>query len=529
MKKTFEDFCNFDYAKSARKRVAVYCRVSTDKGDQNNSLESQKQYFMQLIEKEPAWELVEIYTDDGVTGTNTKKRRAFNHMMEAAMQGKIDLIITKEISRFARNTLDSVSYTRELRKHGVGVIFMNDNINTLDPDAELRLTIMASIAQEESRKTSERVKWGQKRRMEQGVVFGRSLLGYDVRNGRLFINENGAQVVRSVFDKFVNEKKGTHVIARELNFEGVKPMYCDEWSSTTVLRILRNEKYCGDLVQKKTYTPDYLSHEKKQNLGQEELIIIRNHHEPIISREVFNAAACILDSRAISQDGKAKYSDRHCFSGKIKCGKCGRNYVSRCRTHHDGSQHITWRCLEAARHGKRDMAITNEGRGCLSDTICDEDALQIMGLVVRDLELENTCLPGQLKNAIKKVVIEDFDDINADVLQRKIKIIEGKKARLLELYMEENISHTEFFSVREKYDAEIDRLQYEVLNSQRRKETKAILQKVFAAVDDLVAGIWRDKDFYRSILDHMVVNDAKHIDVYLKQTTYRWSFHCPSV
>jgi len=190
-----------------KKRVAAYCRVSTDKDDQTNSFESQQRYFKEYIERNPDWELYEIFADEGTSGTSTKKRKAFNRMISCAKLGDFDLIITKEISRFARNTLDSVYYTRELKKHGVGVIFMNDNINTLDADAELRLTIMSSIAQEESRKTSDRVKWGQKRQMEQGVVFGRDMLGYDVQNGQMFINEDGAKVVRIIFKKFVREAK----------------------------------------------------------------------------------------------------------------------------------------------------------------------------------------------------------------------------------------------------------------------------------------------------------------------------------
>ena len=178
---------------------------------------------------------------------------------------------------------------------------MNDNINTLDGDAELRLAIMSSIAQEESRKTSERVKWGQKRQMEQGVVFGRSMLGYDVEGGKMTINRDGAKVVRLIFHKFVNEGKGTHVIARELREEGINPMRVKEWSNTVILRVIRNEKYCGDLVQKKTYTPDFLSHEKKYNRGQEEFVIIKDHHEPIISRELFDEANRILDAKSLSQ------------------------------------------------------------------------------------------------------------------------------------------------------------------------------------------------------------------------------------
>ncbi len=280
------------------RRVAAYCRVSTDRLDQAHSFESQQRYFKQYIQAHPDWELIEIFADEGISGTNTKGRVQFNRMIACAHNGDFDTVITKEISRFARNTLDSIYYTRELKRCGVGVIFLNDSINTLDNDAELRLAILSSIAQEESRRTSERVKWGQKRRMEQGVVFGRSMLGYDVHRGCMTINEAGAQVVRLIFHKFVNEGKGTHTIARELGAEGFPPLRAETWSNTVILRILRNEKYCGDLVQKKTYTPDYLTHEKKYNRGQEEFVIIKNHHEPIISRALFEEANRLLDTRA---------------------------------------------------------------------------------------------------------------------------------------------------------------------------------------------------------------------------------------
>ena len=322
-----------------RKRVAAYCRVSTDHEDQANSFESQQRYFRQYIERNPDWELYEIFADEGISGTNTKKRSEFKRMIACAKEGDFDLIITKEISRFARNTLDSIYYTRDLKKHGVGVIFMNDNINTLDGDAELRLAIMSSIAQEESRKTSERVKWGQKRRMEQGVVFGRSMLGYDVKDGKMTVNEDGAKIVRLIFHKFANENKGTHVIARELREAGITPMRVKEWSNTVILRVIRNEKYCGDLVQKKTFTPDFLSHEKKYNRGEEEFVIIKDHHEPIVSRELFEKANRILDKKSLTQEGKAKHSNRYPFSGKIKCGCCGSSYVARYKNRNNGTRY----------------------------------------------------------------------------------------------------------------------------------------------------------------------------------------------
>lgn len=258
-----------------KRKVAAYCRVSTDNEDQANSFESQQRYFRQYIERNPDWELYEIFADEGISGTNTKKRKEFNRMIACAKNGDFDLIITKEISRFARNTLDSIYYTRELKKHGVGVIFMNDNINTLDGDAELRLAIMSSIAQEESRKTSERVKWGQKRQMEQGVVFGRSMLGYDVEGGKMTINEEGAKVVRLIFHKFVNEGKGTHVIARELREEGISPMRVKEWSNTVILRVIRTRNTAEIWCRKRPIRPTSYLTKRSTTVGKRNLLSLK--------------------------------------------------------------------------------------------------------------------------------------------------------------------------------------------------------------------------------------------------------------
>lgn len=271
-------------------RVAAYCRVSTDKEDQANSFENQQRYFLACIQRNPDWVLQNIYADEGISGTSTKKRKQFNAMIAAARAGELDLILTKEVSRFARNTLDTLAYTRELSRRGVGVLFLIDNIDTRQQDGELRLTIMSSIAQEESRKTSQRVKWGQARRMEQGVVFGGSLLGYDVQDGQITVNKEGAEIVRRIFHACLVEHKSTAVIARELREAGIPSSRgIVKWSAATVWKVLKNEKYCGDLVQKKTYTPDYLTHEKKYNRGEEAMIIIRDHHTPIIDRKTWDA------------------------------------------------------------------------------------------------------------------------------------------------------------------------------------------------------------------------------------------------
>ena len=510
-------------------KVGAYCRVSTDKDDQANSFESQQRYFKEYIERMPDWKLYEIFADEGISGTNTKKRKAFNRMIASAKNGAIDLIITKEISRFARNTLDSIYYTRDLKKRGVGVIFLNDNINTLDPDAELRLTIMSSIAQEESRKTSERVKWGQKRRMEQGVVFGRDMLGYDVRDGQLFINEEGAKIVRLIFHKFVNEGKGTHVIARELREAGIPTStHMKQWSNTVILRVIRNEKYCGDLVQKKTFTPDYLSHEKKYNKGEEEFVILKDHHEPIISREMFDRANEILESRAVSQVSKAKHSNRYAFSGKIKCGRCGVSYVARYKKRKDGSQYKSWQCLEAAKHGNRHLDKAGNPVGCVAESIRNEDALQIMRRVCDSLDYEKDRILSNLFHAIAGVVKEDSGVVDTAGLEAKIGQVEEKRTRLIDLYMSSDITKEQFIAARDKCEEEIAEIKSLIENTEQqeriRQEQQTLIGDIEGALSEMIIGMTYDDEFYRNILDRIIVHDRDHIDVVLNRLPFKWNY-----
>ncbi|WP_255202536.1 recombinase family protein [Acutalibacter muris] len=511
-----------------KKKVAAYCRVSTDNEDQANSFESQQRYFRQYIERNPDWELYAIFADEGISGTNTKKRKEFNRMIACAKNGDFDLIITKEISRFARNTLDSIFYTRDLKKHGVGVIFLNDNINTLDGDAELRLAIMSSIAQEESRKTSERVKWGQKRQMEQGVVFGRSMLGYDVKDGKMTINEDGAKIVRLIFRKFVDEGKGTHVIARELREEGISPMRVKEWSNTVILRVIRNEKYCGDLVQKKTYTPDFLSHEKKYNRGQEEFVILKDHHEPIISRELFDKANRILDAKSLSQEGKAKHSNRYPFSGKIKCGRCGASYVARYKTRKDGSQYKAWRCFEGAKHGSPHIDKAGNQVGCSGTSIRNEEAIHIMYLVCKQLTIDRQKIADNLIKTINKVISLDMTGADTNTLEDKIEAAQKKRTDLIDLYTSGDIDRDEFTALRAKYDAEIDSLKSMVESMEKQQvviaKQKELMEDIKNAVDELIGGIEYEDEFYTQLLDKMVINDRENIDVYLNLLPLKWSY-----
>ena len=509
-----------------RKRVAAYCRVSTDHEDQANSFESQQRYFRQYIERNPDWELYEIFADEGISGTNTKKRSEFKRMIACAKEGDFDLIITKEISRFARNTLDSIYYTRDLKKHGVGVIFMNDNINTLDGDAELRLAIMSSIAQEESRKTSERVKWGQKRQMEQGVVFGRSMLGYDVKDGKMTVNEDGAKIVRLIFHKFANENKGTHVIARELREAGLTPMRVKEWSNTVILRVIRNEKYCGDLVQKKTFTPDFLSHEKKYNRGEEEFVIIKDHHEPIVSRELFEKANRILDEKSLTQEGKAKHSNRYPFSGKIKCG-CS-SYVARYKNRKNGTRYKAWRCYKSATQGSPHTDKAGNPLGCSNPSIRNEDAVHIMYLVTRSLQLEEKKITANLLSVIQSVLSVNTDYSHIEKLKEQIQSVEDKRTQLIDLCISGAITKQEFITKREACDKEISELQDTISGIDQQHlladQQESVMKEITAAIHEIVSGVEYEDAFYSQILDRMVVQSKDTVDVYLNLLPIKWSY-----
>lgn len=511
------------------RRVAAYCRVSTDKDDQVNSLANQIAYFREYIERNPLWELTEVYVDEGITGTSTRKRRAFNRMLFDAQNRAFDLLVTKEISRFARNTLDSILYTRKLKELGIGVIFMNDNINTLDADAELRLTIMSSIAQEESRKTSERVKWGQKRRMEQGVVFGRDMLGYDVRSGKLFVNEEGAEIVRLIFHKFVNEDKGTHVIARELREGGVKTAtYMKQWSNTVILRVLRNEKYCGDLIQKKTFTPNYLNHEKKYNRGEEAFVILRDHHKPIISRELFEKAQAELTRRSPSKGQRAKHSNRYCFSGKIKCGVCGCSFVSRSKKRKDGSIYKAWRCYAGAKNGAAHIDKAGNQVGCSCISINDEDAKVMLQKVVNSLELDQRKVVANLTGIIQKVLSDGGANDKNESLQAKIAQVAEKKKRLLELYLSKDISKKDFQVMNAKCEAETAILRREVVANNRQTphgdNRSALLSQISSVLKEITLnGMW-DDIFYRQILNKLVVYGENRLDICLHHFPVVWRF-----
>ena len=328
-------------------RVAAYCRVSTDREEQQGSMQSQRRFFEELIGRTPGWQPAGVFCDEGASGTSLRRRPALLALLAEAEAGRVDLIVTKEVSRFARNTVDALQITRRLAGQGVGVYFLNDGINTLEGDGELRLTLMATLAQEESRKTSQRVKWGQRRRMEAGVVFGSVPLGYRLENGRLAVEPGEAGVVLEIFRRYVFDGQGARVIAAALEREGVPTKRGGRWSAQTVLRVLKNEKYAGDLLQKKTVTTDYLTHRRQPNRGQEETVLLTGHHPPLIERALFERAQAELARRSAQPGQGERHSGARWCSGRLVCGLCGAPLVLRSKKRPGGQRYFGWRCRRA--------------------------------------------------------------------------------------------------------------------------------------------------------------------------------------
>ena len=330
--------------KQQRRRVAAYARVSTDSEEQLTSYEAQVDYYTKFIQKNENWEFVKVYTDEGISATNIKHRDGFNEMVKDALAGKIDLIITKSVSRFARNTVDSLVTVRELKAHNVEVYFEKENIYTFDGKGELLITIMSSLAQEESRSISENVTWGQRKRFADGKLimsFG-NFLGYKRgENGQPEIVEKEAKIVRLIYKMFLEGKTPTY-IAKYLTEQNIPtPRDKNIWRSTTVESILKNEKYKGAALLQKTFTTDFLTKKKKINEGEIPQYYVEDSHPAIVSKEVYSLVQQEFEKR---KNSKNYMTTSSCFSGKIFCGNCGGLYGSKVWHSNSKYRRTIWQC-----------------------------------------------------------------------------------------------------------------------------------------------------------------------------------------
>ena len=328
-----------------KRRVAAYARVSTEQEEQESSYEAQKEYYDKFIKQREDWDFVEIYADRGITGTSTKKRDGFNKMIEDALSGKIDLIITKSISRFARNTLDTISKVRALKAKNVEVYFEKENIWTFDPKSELIMTIMASIAQEESRSISQNVTWGKRAAFKNGkvsIAYSR-FLGYKKGDdGSIQIDIKEAELVRKIYTWFLREGLTPHAICELLMKDGVETVTrSKKWTKTTILSILTNEKYKGDALLQKSYIKDYLEHKAVKNNGVLPQYYVENSHEAIIEREEWDMVQAEIARR---EKIGTSYSSSGIFSAKLICEDCGSFYGRKTWHSTDIYKRVVYQC-----------------------------------------------------------------------------------------------------------------------------------------------------------------------------------------
>lgn len=307
-----------------RKRVAAYCRVSTDGEEQLNSFSSQVKYYTELTEKEPDWMMAGVYADEAITGTQVSKREGFQKMINACLDGEVDMVITKSISRFARNTLDTLKYVRTLKEKNIAAFFEDEKINTLSMDGELLLVVLSSVAQQEVENISNNVKKGLAMKMSRGEIVGFvGALGYDYDPATKTMtgNQEEAKIVQYIFNRYVSGA-GSSTIARELEEMGVpNPSGSKKWHQTTVAGIIRNEKYVGDLLQGKTFTVDSILHRRLDNLGESDKYLLKDHHEAIVSREVFDKAQeipakrgkCRSNARLRKDEYRTLYTNKYAF------------------------------------------------------------------------------------------------------------------------------------------------------------------------------------------------------------------------
>ena len=501
-------------------RVTFYARVSTDKDEQINSLENQVQYYTELIQSKPNWVFVPGYIDEGISGTSTKKRDSFLRMIKDAKGGRFDFIITKEISRFSRSTLDSIKYTQELLEHGVGVLFQNDSINTLDSDSEFRLVVMAGVAQDEVRKLSERLKFGFRQAIKNGHVLGNDKLwGYNKKDCVLTIHEEEAQVVRRIFDLYANRQMGIRRISQTLLDEGVTSRKGNAFNVLTIRHILCNPKYKGWYCANKSQTVDYRS-KRKIFLDESEWVMYPDPAVPaIVSEELWDRANALYKRRSrqmMSHQSAAGFHNRYPYSGKMICEEHGASFPRQVLKSAGGDKEV-WQC----------RVYRNRGRAaCSAPQLYTAELDQVMADVFNRLAQNKQAIIDAVVTVLQAV--PDEHDYAQDLrrIEEDLSAIRAKKDRLLEMSIEGVISTAEFRQRNDGFNEQIQALEEKLaviqLESEKGKQAAAQLGEIRAALEqELTFQNGVNSALVTTILDKIVVKKGStkeelHLDIHLK-------------
>ena len=503
-------------------RVAAYCRVSTDEEEQLTSYEAQKNYYTDYIMKNPDWTMAGIFADEGITGTSARKRPEFLRMIKLCKNKKIDIVLTKSISRFARNTVDCLNYIRALKELGIAVIFEKENINTLQSDSEILITLMGAFAQAESESISANVRWGKRQAMREGKVSMQYKKLYAFRkgeDGEPQIIPEQAEVVKDIYNQFLMGAS-LRMIKDKLEADGIPKVAGDTaWTLSSIRSILSNEKYCGDVLLQKTYISDCISRKVIKNTGQLPMYLVQNHHEGIVSRETFDAVQTELarrnagksPSKKYAPTGKAAYSSKYALSERLICGECGTLY-RRCTWSKNGKKRVVWRCVSRLDYGTKYchqspsldeeplqrsiLAAINSTMSQKSELIC-----QIAGA----MELELTPVPGE------SMTIAEIDN-QIDALNKKFQVLLEKAAEdgagAYTAQFKTIVDETTALKERRKA-IEAQRKEHSEANQQIAKAVE-VMEKTSADLTE-----W-DEPIIRQLVDIVKVVSADEIIVYLR-------------
>lgn len=512
-------------------RVTYYARVSSESDEQLNSLDNQIAYYEDLIKRNRAWTYVPGYVDEGLSGISTKKRKHFNEMIADAKEGAFDLIVTKEISRFARNTLDSLQYTRELLGWGVGVFFQNDNINTLDEDAELRLTIMSSIAQDELRKLSSRVKFGHQQAIKSNVVLGNSrIFGYRKDEKRLVIDESQAPMVRDLFRLYATGEYSMKQLETLFYEQGYRNYNGNKIAHTTMSGIISNPKYKGYYVGNKVRIVDMFT-KKQKFLPPEEWVMFKDETgeivPAIVSEEIWDKANEVLVRR--SEDVKNRQgicNHANLLTGKLYCAHCGTAYYRRESKSKDGKVNSKWVCSNK---------INNGADACPSFPIYEDEVKPILFEVFSETRVDVEALLASYEEMFKSMEADDETTKQIEEQKRIIELADQKKNKLLELVTTGAITTANFKSMTASCDRETEEAQKTLTELEEqlftkeeyRKHIGEVKARLDAAVRDASTGMITN-EFVAQYIDKIIVtsdgNDTAKLEIkiFTGKNTEKW-------
>lgn len=489
-------------------RVTYYARVSSESDEQLNSLGNQITYYEDLIKRNRSWTFVPGYIDEGLSGISTKKRENFNRMIEDAAQDKFDLVITKEISRFARNTLDSIQFTRQLLGYGVGVFFQNDNINTLDEDSELRLSIMSSIAQDELRKLSSRVKFGHQQAIRDSVVLGNSrIFGYVKDGGRLVIDEDQAQMVRELFSLYATGEYSMKQIETLFWDKGYRNHNGNKIAHTTMAGIIANPKYKGFYVGNKVKVIDMFT-KKQKFLPPEEWVMFKDETgeivPAIVSEELWDTANTVLKKR--SEDVKSRQgicNHANLLTGKLYCTCCGAAYYRRESKDKAGNKNSRWVCS-----GK----IKNGADSCPSFPIYEEEIKPLLLDVARDTRVSTEALISEYTERFQSLDTENQIPKRIDEQKRRMTLAQQKKSKLLEYNVTGAISDADFLAMNAQCaeeiadaEAQIQELEQQLYSKEEFRRQIESMKATMRNLEQAAASRAITKEFVEEFIDKILV------------------------